>query len=624
MSKMLKPTLTTLAVLAWGGSLLAGEAATADAKAAVIVPADASGRPSNPEARTSVDFKGESLKVVLDFLSTRSSLNIRALDDKDLETIKVTFNLENVSWREILNFLAEKYGLIVDDSREAQGLIVVKSPPKVSIIFDKPTDIRVVISTIADQSGANLIVGPEIKGDVSLSLKNVPWEEALEMVVRTLNFVAVKDKFNTYRITTPDKLAQQLETRVFRLSYIQPEGSRYIATINSDFLKKEEVKTTGASGGAGAEPISLIGVLKSMATEKAGRISYVRDTNTLVVTDTPTKLEAMQRLIERLDVPPKQIHMALRMIELSDSEGEQLGMEWANGFTGTINGMSFDTAFPFNASSSARGFATGTPWGHMAVSPTTGTVASTALATDDLVGSGIVFGRLNFSQLTATLRFLKTRTKASVIQAPSLTALDNQEATIHVGKNIRYAEFDSSSTNSGTSSGYKEASGSPIKEGIQVLVIPHVTGPDGNVLMTIVAKNENFEEFVPFGGANGISLPQTNQRIVVTKEILRDTETGVIGGLKKTASRTAETKVPFLGDIPGLGWLFKSRSKPSENNYQTNLLIFVTPTIIDIQKDGRAPKAVRDIRRGLAGPFFTYEDEEAGGTAEPAGAGSGK
>ena len=142
MSEILKPTLGLLAVLAWSGaSLCAGEAkAPADPKAAesgktaVIVPAGSTQRAAAPEALTSVDFKGENLKVVLDFLSTRSNLNIRALDDKDLENIKVTFSLDNVSWREILNFLAEKYGLMVDDSRELQGVIVVKSPPKVSII----------------------------------------------------------------------------------------------------------------------------------------------------------------------------------------------------------------------------------------------------------------------------------------------------------------------------------------------------------------------------------------------------------------------------------------------------------------------------------------------------------
>jgi general secretion pathway protein D len=221
------------------------------------------------------------------------------------------------------------------------------------------------------------------------------------------------------------------------------------------------------------------------------------------------------------------------------------------------------------------------------------------------------------TSLTATLRFVKSRTSGSLIQAPSIIALDNEEATIHVGKNIRYAEFFTQSTEGGgLSSGYREASDSPIKEGVQVLVIPHVTGPDGNVMLTVIPKSENLDTgvgdggFKTFGaGETQISLPQTTQRIVVTKMLLRDMETGVIAGLKRTVSSTAEAKVPGLGDIPVLGWLFKSRKKPAEANQRLNMMIFVTPTVIDLQKEMRIPSQVRDIRSELAGPFFTYEEK---------------
>ncbi|MHC4916457.1 MAG: secretin N-terminal domain-containing protein [Planctomycetota bacterium] len=508
-----------------------------------------------PSARTSVDFKGESLKDVLDFLSTRSGMNIRSLDDKTLE-LKVTFKLENVTWRDILSFMAEKYKLIVDTSREAAGIIIVKSPPKVSIEFPQPTDIRVVIASIAAQTDANLIIGPEVTGQVSLSLKDVPWEEALDMVVRTLNFVAVKDKFNTYRITTQDKLAKQMETRIFRLSYIQPEGSRYVATIDTDYAEKDIGRRGG--GGAGKEPISLLGVLKEMSSGEGAKVNYERRSNTLVITDTPTRLDVMQKLIEKVDIPPKQVHLAVRMVELTDSESELLGMEWFNGFTGTMSGMAFDTSFPFMTSSGGRNAAEGTAWGRH------GLVADGVFRRldDPLLDIGTLgaptLGRLDLTSLTATLRFVKTRTSGSIVQAPSIIALDNEEATIHVGKKIRYAEFYTESTEGGgIVSGFREASDSPINEGIQVLVIPHVTGPDGNVLLTVIPKSESLDTgvgdggFKTFGAGNTqLALPQTVQRIVVTKMLLRDMETGVIAGLKKTISSTSETKVPVLGDIP--------------------------------------------------------------------------
>jgi len=613
MPKTLKLTLATLGLLGLGLTAVAAQPTKKDdPEKSATIGTTAPVEVLRPGDRTSVDFKGESLKDVLDFLSTRSGMNIRALDEKTLE-LKVTFKLDNVNWRDILTFMAEKYRLIVDSSRETAGIIVVKSPPKVSIEFPKPTDIRVVIASIAAQTDANLIIGPEITGNISLSLKNVPWEEALDMVVRTLNFVAVKDKFNTYRITTQAKLAKQLETRIFRLSYIQPEGSRYVAKIDTEFADRK----AGKPGAGGKEPISLLGVLKDMTSE-SGKVNYERRSNTLVITDTPTQLTVMQKLIERVDVPPKQVHLAVRMVELTDSESEELGMEWTNGFTGTLTSMAFDTMFPFDPSGGAPSAF------HKTIPGRYGVIANDdkLRRLDDPLAAhsdsgGFTLGRLDLTGLTSTLRFVKTKTSGSIIQAPSIIALDNEEATIHVGKNIRYAEYFTESTDGGgISSGYREASDSPIKEGVQVLAIPHVTGPDGNVMLTLIPKSENLDTgvgnggFVTFGaGDTQISLPQTVQRIVVTKMLLRDRETGVIAGLKKTVSSTSERKVPFLGDIPILGWLFKSRRKPSESNTRLNLMIFVTPTVIDLQKEMRIPSQVRRIRRDLAGPFFTYDEK---------------
>jgi general secretion pathway protein D len=325
--------------------------------------------------------------------------------------------------------------------------------------------------------------------------------------------------------------------------------------------------------------------------------------------------------------------MAVRMVELTDSESELLGMEWINGFTASLSSMAFDTMFPFDPSGSAPSAFRKTIPGRYGV-----------VANDDRLrrlddplaahadSGGFTLGRLDMTAMQATLRFVKTKTSGAIIQAPSIIALDNEEATIHVGKNIRYAEYFSESTDGGgISAGYREASGSPIKEGVQVLVIPHVTGPDGNVILTVIPKSESLDTgvgdggFITFGaGETQVTLPQTVQRIVVTKMMLRDMETGVIAGLKRTISSTSETKVPFLGDIPILGWLFKSRKKPAESNQRLNLMVFVTPTVIDLQKEMRIPRKVRDIRHDLAGPFFTYDEKVSDGKTGSKSPGTGK
>jgi general secretion pathway protein D len=201
-----------------------------------------------------------------------------------------------------------------------------------------------------------------------------------------------------------------------------------------------------------------------------------------------------------------------------------------------------------------------------------------------------------------------------VIQAPQLIALDHEEATIHVGEMVRYAEsFVSTTEGGGTASGFKEASNSPVKLGIQVLVIPHVTGPDNNVILTVIPKTESqarSELFTVFeGGSLGqLKLPQTLSRTVVTKMMLRDRETGIIAGLRQQSFGETLTKVPVLGDLPLIGWLFRYRNRPAETNKNSNLLILITPTVIDFEKKTEIGDVVKKAQDQL-GKGFSLEDE---------------
>jgi type II secretory pathway component GspD/PulD (secretin) len=200
-----------------------------------------------------------------------------------------------------------------------------------------------------------------------------------------------------------------------------------------------------------------------------------------------------------------------------------------------------------------------------------------------------------------------------------LIALDNEEATIQVGELVRYAEsFVSNTEGGGNVSGFREAGGSPIKLGLQLLIIPHVTGPENNVLMTIIPKTESFSldrggggapaGFQRFIGPDGIALdlPQTNQRIVVTKMMLRNGETGVIGGLRNEREDLSETKVPVFGEIPILGRLFRHKSRSTAGS---NLLIFVTPTIIDFHETDQFRKELEKIRSDFSSSLTPFGEE---------------
>ena len=585
----------------------------------------------------SLELNERPLKQVLDYLSTVSGKNIRVKKDKDNKLL-VTFKLENVTYRAILDFIARKYGMTVDDSMVAQNIIWLDTPEKVSMVFNN-ADIRDVINTIAIQSNANVVIDSEVTGTVSMRLENVPWKDALSIVVRTLDKVLVDEPNNVIRITTPTKIATQLDIRIFRLAYISPEGSKYTAVLTSDFTKKEEAKDAAAGAVAGP-PVgqSLIDVLQKMRTTQ-GQISFEKRSNTIIVRDTQTTLDNMQAIITKLDIPPKQIHVAVKLVQLTDGDSEALGIDWGAGIKFQMTPMAnWSSAFPFDVSSglsrSLLGDLAAVQGIRRVIDPGTGAtliptspndvfsarrgIASQAGSLgnteifNNATGGPLSLGSMGFSGTQATLEMIRNKTRGRVIQAPQIVTLDNEEATIQVGQLVRYAETIVSNTEGGGNvGGFREAQGSPLKLGFQLLVIAHVTGPENNVLMTIVPKVENFTGFQTFGsGATTLQLPQTTQSIVVTKMMLRNGETGVIGGMKEEHEDFAERKVPIFGDIPFIGQLFKHRNKNITGN---NLLVFVTPTIIDFYETGTFEKDLEKFRAEYAKPFTNLgEEEEAG------------
>ncbi len=562
----------------------------------------------------SVDVTQRPLKDVLHYLSRVSGYNVISKQD-EVGDILVTLKLDNVYWRDALDVIAEKYKLTVDTSKQRSRVLMVDSPPRVYATFHN-TDVKAAIQIIGDWGKSNIIIGPKVSGTVSGTLEDVPWREALEIVLKTLGYVVVEEKHGVLRIASPEELEAQLETRIFTLSYIQPATSQYQAVIQSSYLAKSSAK-----GGA-TEAASLLDVLDKVKS-KNGSLAYEKRTNSVVVTDTSAKLETMQRLIDKLDVAPKQIHLNMKLVELTDTDAQDLGMQWGpeGGFNFSYSGPNFGTFFPFQLSGNGTNGLIDTPIENLV--PGVSATSQPARVGDGgllaTAGNGLTYGTLNFSGLSATLNMIKTQTNGKIIQAPQIIALDNEEATIHVGKRIRYAEqFVSTTEGGGAASGFQEASGSPVELGIQVLVIPHVTGNDNNVILTIIPKTEDFtdpgqpfEEFV--GAGITLKLPQTSQRIVVTKMMLRNGETGVIAGLREERTGTTITKVPFFGDIPILGWLFRHKSYTKS---ASNLLMFVTPTIIDFGRQKELTESEDAIRRELGRPFSVFEEEAPGAAPE--------
>jgi type IV pilus assembly protein PilQ len=560
------------------------------------------------EARINLSYRRAPLERVLDRIAgSAGGINIKIHDEDDerlaeYEKMPVSIDLSGVTWRTAIDYVAKKYRFVVNTSMEQDGVILLERPPRITMNVQK-APIENVIKLIASDANANIIIGPEVKGIVTFSINDVPWKEALDSILKTHGFIKVEDASGVIRVTTPEKVQQQQEVRIFSLRYVSPEGSRYRAKLSSDYVERAE------GAGATGNEFSLLQVLEQIKSPE-GTISYERRTNQLIIKDTATKLAEIERIIKEIDQAPLQIQLTTRIMTYTSEGDDDRGVKWDQGLTSTVNGGSWATTFPFSVKSEADNFgAFGQmgPWSAITYPKAKTGLSSinyeTARYTNRLLGSGLeleeisnTYGTMSFSALQATLQLYKYDQNVKLLQAPQIVALDNEEATIHIGKIIRYAEFYSETTDSGgTQTGYRAAT--PLQLGVQLLVVPHVIRSANKILLTVIPKTEDLDgEGRVFGEGtdNELWLPQTISKTVVTRMMLNNKETGVIAGLISDKVTTAETKVPVIGDIPVIGKLFSSKSVDPE---KTNVNFLITPQIIKPNDRQEFDSALASIRK---------------------------
>ena len=586
---------TTLVVAALG--LLTGPttAWAQDAAAPKGPPAPAAPTPKAQEEKprgpgeVTFDVVERPLKDVVAFIQDKTDVNI--VIAKEAEDIPVTVKLRNLPWREALDIVVERSGAQVDE--RSQNLIRIEKPPRVKFTFTN-ADVREVIKAVADIAGANIIVGKEVEGTVSLTLNDIPWRVALETIAKTCGFAVVEEERGILRIVDPANLKEQLETRIFTLRFVRPR-SPYRPTMDTQV----SVKNVAAS----ADDITTIerefNLLKAFtqAVAPEGGVTYVRETNSLIATGTTPKLENLEKLVARLDTEPAQVFVDVKFITTRNNDLLDIGMgPGPNGIQASIGFGSMAHRLPFNIgnggwedhfsayrNTDANVFAGANRYGPAAL-------------TDS--AQAFKFGTLDFSATTYALHLIQTDQTSRIVQAPKLIALDNQEATIFVGETIRYARTQASSNQSGgLQYSIDEADNSPVQTGFQLLMIPHVIPDKDQVMLTIMPQQRalsgpdgGFRRFVTgVGGDTGqqeILLPQEQSSTVVTNMKLENGQTAVIGGLLQDADTQTVSKVPLLGDIPILGYFFKTERNDKQ---KSNLIIFVTPTIV------RDSQAMRDV-----------------------------
>jgi type IV pilus assembly protein PilQ len=538
-------------------------------------------------SRLTLRLKERDLRDVVQSIQRKTNANI--IMEPGIEGT-VTIDLQDVHWRQALTLVAEQAGCVVTESQQG-GVLKVEKPPRVYFAFEN-TDIQKVIDTIAKISGANIVVAPEVKGTITVRLKNIPWRDALEAAVKTLGFVVVTEDRGILRVVPASNIQQDLETAAIQLRYVRP-GTVFLPFIQSQYVR--DMRSIQPLQ-PGQLMFSMLDTLKSMVTPEIGSLEYIKETNVIMVRDTRPVVDNIRRTIAMMDVEPSQIQLDVRFVTTSNEDLLDIGVSpGGNGWTASLGLGQIPTRLPFDLGAGG--------WDDRVIA-NNGRVGPFADDTGNLPAQttipNVVFGALNFQQVTATLRLLKRDARSQILQAPQITTLDNQTATIFVGEAVRYAQ---ARVEQGQAGGLllalEEGDESPVSVGFQLLATPHIVPGTDKVIMEIIPQRTSltgtgstslapagFDVFeIGGGGAFGtgtIALPRVASSTLATTVLLRSGQTAVLGGLKSKTETETISKIPLLGDIPLLGYLFKGRTK---QEVMSTLLVFITPQVIRSAED---------------------------------------
>lgn len=421
------------------------------------------------------------------------------------------------------------------------------TPGKVTLVF-KDADIRTVLHTLSYKSGINIVASSDVEGQVSIRLVDVPWNTALEVILKN-HGLASERIGNIIRVITLESVAEEdLQNEVFVLNYSKAKD--VAAAIEATITKR-------------------------------GSVKYDERTNTIIVTDIPTNLYKVRKVIERLDKRTQQVSIETKIIEARIKDEDELGIDWS--VEVTASGSSRPTTLPFDRTEipfSNKGKNKSID-GYLPLGDSATNFPSVISPVFPYVSAGsFTFGTLDFTSLQAVLKLLDKSTDTSILSSPTITTLNNQEAKVVVGTIFNIPTYERNDQ-----TGKMEITGYTEKDiGIILTVTPHVNEA-GDIVVDLKPEVSAFDQWDNFGsGENAIQAPRFTTRTAETQVMIKDTQTIVIGGLRENQTVSVDKKVPFLGDIPFLGELFKYKEDDIDTK---DLLIFVTVRLVDEHQDDK-------------------------------------
>ena len=417
---------------------------------------------------------------------------------------------------------------------------------------------RAVLQLLAETSGRNIVVSDTVQGNVTLRLRNVPWDQALDIVMTTKG-LDMRQNGNVIIVAPAEEIAARetadLEARN-AISELEP--------MYSEFLQVNYAKAADLAALIGAEGSN------SLLSDR-GSIAVDDRTNTLLVQDTADRLENIRRMVRTLDVPIKQVLIESRIVVVNDDFSRDLGVRLGV------------TAYRENGTDGAAvisGTGTGTDTMVNSIIENLGTSGQITPVQLPVLGDRYnvnvpiaeAAGRFSLAVLERDylvdleLTALEAEGRGEIVSTPRVITANQKEARIEQGVEIPYQQ---SASSGATTVQFKKAV-------LSLEVTPQIT-PDNNIIMDLRVHKDNVGDVISTGGLGG-TVPSIDTRAVETQVLVEDGQTVVLGGIYETERRETITKVPFLGDIPAIGALF--RSKQMQND-KSELLIFVTPRILE-------------------------------------------
>lgn len=519
-----------------------------------------------PNNQVGVDIRQQGANLVVEFLKSSLPEGLRRrLDVSDFGTpvqtvttfqtgdrvrmvIEPKGDWEHSAYQSDTQFVVEVRQRRVDPTKLSQG--PGYTGEKLSLNFQS-IEIRSLLQVIADFTNFNIITSDTVNGTVTLRLKDVPWDQALDIILQTKSlgirkngnvlWIAPKDE-----ITAKEKL--ELESKV-AIQNLEPLRTQ---SFQLNYTKAAEIATQLTGSGAGAAAGSSGGSGASILSPRGSVIAEPR-TNQLFVSDIPSRLERVQELIAKLDIPVRQVLIEARIVEATDTFGKSLGVKLGGG-TGFRAASVDGNPINVNLGPTVTAGTSNTTSGNFVNLPAVGqngyTASTFAIS---------LFGSNASRFISLELSALEADGKGKVVSSPRVVTADQTKALIEQGTELPYQVATSSGA---TSIAFRKAN-------LKLEVTPQIT-PEGNIILDVDVNKDSVGQATAAGFA-------INTKHIKTQVLVENGGTVVIGGIFELNETESETKVPGLGDIPALGNLFKTRSRTAQ---KTEMLVFLTPKMI--------------------------------------------